>query len=440
MSDLFDRIKEFRGHLGQYSSFAEGYYIFPKLEGELSPRMKFQGKEILNWSLNNYLGLGNHPEVRKVDAEAAKKWGLAYPMGARAMSGETKYHNQLEEELANFLSKESAYLCNYGYQGMISAIDSLVCKNDVIVYDADCHACIVDGARMHLGRRFVFKHNDIKSLEKNLMRANKVIETTQGGILVIVEGAYGMKGDQGKLKEIAALKEVYSFRLLVDDAHGFGTLGKTGVGTGQEQGVQDEIDVYFGTFAKSMACIGAFLAGDKEVIQYLKYNMRSQIFAKSLPLPIVIGALKRLEMIRTMPELKNKLWENVNILQNGLKKAGFNIGNANTCVTPVFLNASLDESMALVYDLRENYGIFCSIILYPVIPKGIILLRLIPTTSHSIEDIEETITAFKQIRNGLISGEYKKKNNHSFRAMVNPSLMGSINASKRVSSSNRLLK
>ena len=409
MADLFDRIKEFRGHLGQYSDVAEGYYIFPKLEGELAPRMKFQGKELLNWSLNNYLGLGNHPEVRQADTEATEKWGLAYPMGARAMSGETKYHNQLEQELAEFLSKESAYLCNYGYQGMISAIDSLVGKNDVIVYDVDCHACIVDGVRLHHGKRFTFKHNNIESLEKNLQRANKVIESTKGGILVITEGVYGMRGEQGKLKEIVALKEIYSFRLLVDDAHGFGTLGKTGAGVGEEQGIQDEIDVYFGTFAKSMASIGAFFAGDKDVIQYLKYNMRSQIFAKSLPMPIVIGALKRLDMIRTMPELKNKLWENTNALQNGLKEARFNIGNTNSCVTPVYLSSSVDEALALVHDLRENHRIFCSIIVYPVISKGTILLRLIPTALHSIRDIEETLTAFKQIRNCLASGGYKKK-------------------------------
>ena len=409
MADLFERIKEFRGPLGQYSDIAEGYYIFPKLEGELAPRMKFKGKELLNWSLNNYLGLGNHPEVRKADTQATKKWGLAYPMGARAMSGESKYHNQLERELADFLSKESSYLCNFGYQGMISAIDSLVSKNDVIVYDADCHACIVDGVRLHHGRRFTFKHNDMESFEKNLKRANKIIDNTLGGILVIAEGVYGMRGEQGKLKEIIALKQIYPFRLLVDDAHGFGTLGKRGSGTGEEQGVQDEIDVYFGTFAKSMASIGAFFAGDKEIIQYLKYNMRSQIFAKSLPMPLVIGALKRLDMLRTMPELKNKLWENTNALQSGLRESGFNIGNTNSCVTPVYLTGSVDEAMALVYDLRENHLIFCSIVVYPVIPKGIILLRLIPTAPHSIADIEQTLKAFKQIRSRLISGGYKKR-------------------------------
>ncbi|VAW25904.1 2-amino-3-ketobutyrate coenzyme A ligase, partial [hydrothermal vent metagenome] len=352
--------------------------------------------------------LANHPEVRKVDAEAAKEYGMAYPMGARMMSGHTKFHEQLEQELADFEEKEAAYLVNFGYQGMVSAIDALVSKNDVIVYDMDAHACIIDGVRLHPGKRFTFKHNDIKSLEKNLQRATKIAEEHNGGILVISEGVFGMRGEQGKLKEIIALKSKYNFRLLVDDAHGFGTLGKEGRGTGFEQGVQEGIDVYFATFAKSMAGIGAFFAADKDIIQYLQYNMRSQMFAKSLPMPMVKGALKRLDMLRTMPELKEKLWENVNALQNGLKENGFDIGKTNTCVTPVFLEGDIPEAMAMVNDLRENHGIFCSIVVYPVIPKGMILLRLIPTTSHTLEDVEVTIESFSAIRAKLEKGIYKR--------------------------------
>jgi len=408
MKDLFDRIINDKGPLGKWAKQAEGYFVFPKLEGEISNRMIFNGKKVITWSINDYLGLANHPEVIKADADAAAEYGLAYPMGARMMSGHTNYHEQLEKECAEFIDKEAAYLVNFGYQGMVSAIDALVTKNDVIVYDMDTHACIIDGVRLHAGKRFVYKHNDIESFEKNLQRATKLAEQTGGGILVVSEGVFGMRGEQGRLKEIVALKEKYNFRLLVDDAHGFGTLGDNGRGTGFEQGVQDGIDVYFATFAKSMAGIGAFFAGDKDVIQYLQYNMRSQMFAKSLPLAMVKGALKRLDMIRTMPELKDKLWRITNALQSGLKNAGFDLGTTQTCITPVFLKGEIPEAMAMVYDLRENHGIFCSIVVYPVIPKGLIILRLIPTASHTQEDIDETITAFSEIRSKLEKGIYKR--------------------------------
>lgn len=408
VKDLFDRIQKNKGPLGKWASQAEGYYVFPKLEGPLANRMMFHGKEVINWSINDYLGLGNHPEVRKTDAEAAIEYGAAYPMGARMMSGHTSVHEQLEQELAAFVQKESAYLLNFGYQGMVSIIDALVSKNDVIVYDVDSHACIIDGVRLHMGKRFTYKHNDVESLEKNLERATNMAETTGGGILVITEGVFGMRGQQGKLKEIVALKEKYNFRLLVDDAHGFGTLGKTGAGAGEEQECQDGIDVYFSTFAKSMASIGAFVAADKDVIDFLKYNLRSQMFAKSLPMILVKGALKRLDLLRTTPQLKDKLWENVNALQNGLKERGFNIGDTNTCVTPVYLEGSIPEAMVMVNDLRENYGIFLSIVVYPVIPKGIILLRMIPTATHTIEDINITLSAYEPIREKLVNGTYKK--------------------------------
>ena len=408
MRDLFERIYNDKGPLGKWASIAEGYFAFPKLEGAISNRMKFKGKEVITWSVNDYLGLANHPEVRKVDAEAALKYGSAYPMGARLMSGHTDLHEKLQDELAEFVNKESAYLLNFGYQGIMSTIDSLVSKNDIIVYDVDSHACIIDGVRLHMGKRFTYKHNDIESLEKNLGRATKMAEITGGGILVISEGVFGMRGEQGKLKEIVALKQKFNFRLLVDDAHGFGTLGKTGAGAGEEQGVQDEIDVYFATFAKSLASTGAFIAADKEVIDFLKYNLRSQVFAKSLQMQLVVGALKRLELIRTKPEIKQKLWDNVNELQSGLKNKGFDLGSTQSCVTPVYLNGTVPEAFALVKDLRENYGVFCSTVIYPVIPKGLILLRLIPTASHNSKDIQETLEAFSSIRERLLSGVYKK--------------------------------
>ena len=408
VKDLFERIQQNKGPLGKWASQAEGYFVFPKLEGELGPRMTFKGKEILNWSINDYLGLANHPEVRKVDAEAAAQYGAAYPMGARMMSGHTSIHEQLENELAAFVNKEAAYLLNFGYQGIMSCIDALVTKNDIIVYDVDAHACIIDGVRLHMGKRFTYKHNDLESMEKNLQRAIKMAAETGGGILFITEGVFGMRGQQGKLKEIVEMKKKYNFRLLVDDAHGFGTLGKTGAGAGEEQGCQDGIDVYFSTFAKSMASIGAFLAADKDIIDYLKYNLRSQMFAKSLPMIQTIGALKRLQLLRDNPSLKDKLWENVNALQNGLKSHGFNIGDTNTCVTPVYLEGSIPEAMIMVNDLRENYGIFLSIVVYPVIPKGMILLRMIPTASHSLQDIEETLTAFDAIYEKLTNGTYKR--------------------------------
>jgi len=417
MKDLFAKIYKDKGPLGKWAEQAEGYFVFPKLEGQISNRMKFQGKDVITWSINDYLGLANHPEVRKVDAEAAAEYGSAYPMGARMMSGHTALHEKLQNELAAFVSKEAAYLLNFGYQGIMSTIDALVAKDDIIVYDVDSHACIIDGVRLHMGKRFTYKHNDIESLEKNLERATKMAETTGGGILVISEGVFGMRGEQGRLKEIVALKQKFNFRFLVDDAHGFGTLGATGAGAGEEQGVQDDIDVYFATFAKSLASTGAFIAGDKEIMDYLKYNLRSQMFAKSLQMTLTVGALKRLDMLRTMPELKQNLWKIVNALQSGLKERGFDIGSTTSCVTPVYLNGSIPEAMALVRDLRENYGIFCSIVVYPVIPKGLILLRMIPTATHTLQDVAETLDAFDAIRTRLENGTYKRMSAALMKAM-----------------------
>jgi glycine C-acetyltransferase len=408
MADLFDRLLKNYGPLGQHRERAHGYFAFPKLEGEIGNRMKFRGKEMIVWSLNNYLGLANLPEIRKADAEAANEFGLALPMGARMMSGNSDFHEQLESELAAFEGKEDAILVNFGYQGMVSLIDAICGRHDVIVYDAESHACIVDGLRLHAGHRYVFKHNDVEDCEKQLQRATALIEKQQtGGILVITEGVFGMAGDQGKLKEIVALKDKYQFRLLVDDAHGFGTLGKTGAGAGEEQGVQDQIDLYFSTFAKSMASIGAFIAGDKNIIDYVRYNIRSQIFAKSLPMPLVMGNLKRLELLRTRPQLKEKLWHNALALQNGLKERGFDIGKTDSVVTPVYMKGGVEEATAMVMDLRENYRVFCSIVVYPVIPKGHIIYRLIPTASHTDEDIRKTLEAFSATKRKLDAGEYK---------------------------------
>lgn len=408
MADIFERLLRNYGPIGQYRKRAHGYFAFPKLEGEIASRMKFRGQEMVVWSLNNYLGLANHPEVRKADAEAAAKFGLALPMGARMMSGNSDFHEQLEAELAAFEGKEDAILLNYGYQGMVSLIDVLCSRHDIIVYDGESHACIIDGVRLHAGRRYVYKHNDIDDLEKQLARATALIEKQgSGGILVITEGVFGMAGDQGKLKEIAGLKNKYEFRLLVDDAHGFGTLGETGAGAGEAQGCQDQIDLYFSTFAKSMASIGAFIAGEKKIIDYIRYNIRSQIFAKSLPMPLVIGNLKRLELLRTRPELKARLWENALKLQNGLKERGFDIGNTDSVVTPVYMKGDVPEASGMVMDLRENYKVFCSIVVYPVIPKGNIIYRLIPTAAHSDEDIELTLNAFSETKKKLDAGAYK---------------------------------
>ncbi len=407
--DLFEKLLVNRGPLGKHSQVAHGYYTFPKLEGEIGPWMTFRGKKVLNWSLNNYLGLANHPEVRKADEEGARDWGLAYPMGARMMSGNSNLHEKLEEELSQFVKKEDTILLNYGYQGIMSAIDALLDRKDVVVYDSECHACIVDGLRMHMGKRFVFPHNDIENCEKQLEHATKVAKETGGAILVITEGVFGMSGDQGDLKGIVALKEKFQFRLMVDDAHGFGTLGETGAGAGEAQGVMDEIDIYFSTFAKSMACIGAFISAKENVIEYLRYNVRSQIFAKSLPMPLVVGLLKRLELLREKPELKNKLWEITNALQAGLKEKGFNIGNTSSPVTPVFLQGTETTAIRMIMDLRENYGIFCSIVVYPVVPKGVMMLRLIPTASHSLEDVKVTIDAFAEVAQKLQEGYYEHK-------------------------------
>jgi glycine C-acetyltransferase len=408
MADIFERLIKNYGPIGQHRERAHGYFAFPKLEGEIGSKMMFRGKEMIVWSLNNYLGLANHPEVRKADADASAQYGLALPMGARMMSGNSDLHEQLEAELAAFEYKEDAILMNYGYQGIMSAIDAICGRHDVVVYDAECHACIIDGLRMLPGHRFVYKHNDIEDCEKQLQRAQALIDKQQsGGILVITEGVFGMAGDQGKLKEVAALKSKFFFRLLVDDAHGFGTLGKTGAGAGEEQGCQDAIDLYFSTFAKSMASIGAFMAGPKTIIDYIRYNIRSQIFAKSLPMPYVVGNLKRLDLLRTQPELKDRLWKNALALQNGLKERGFDIGKTDSVVTPVYMKGGVEEATAMVMDIRENYKIFCSIVVYPVIPKGHIIYRLIPTSVHTQEEIDLTLKAFSETKAKLDAGAYK---------------------------------
>lgn len=405
--DIFEKLLKHLGPIGEHSDRAHGYFAFPKLEGEIGPRMNFRGNEKIVWSLNNYLGLANHPEVRATDAQAAADYGMASPMGARMMSGNTNHHEQLENELSDYMGKEATTLLNYGYQGIMSAIDAIVGRRDVIVYDAECHASILDGLRLHPGKRYVFKHNDMEDFDKQMKRATELAKTQGGGILVVTEGVFGMAGDQGKLKEICSFKDKYEFRLLVDDAHGFGTMGKTGAGTGEEQGVQDQIDLLFNTFAKSGASIGAFISGEKQIINFLRYNMRSQIFAKSIPLPIVIGHLKRVQLMREHPEMKAKLWDNVNKLQNGLKERGFNIGRTNSPVTPIYLQGDIPEATAMCLDLRENYNIFCSIVVYPVIPKGQIIYRLIPTAAHNDEDIELTLQAFSETKAKLDEKVYQ---------------------------------
>lgn len=406
--DLFDKILQDKGPLGTYSHIDDNYYMFPMLEGEIGPRMLFKCKEVLNWSLNNYLGLANNPEVRKADAEAAKEWGLSYPMGARMMSGNSIYHEKLEKELSEFVNKEDSILLNYGYQGVISIIDALVDRKDVIVYDSECHACIIDGLRMHIGKRFVYPHNDIDKLKNQLERANKIVKETGGGILIITEGVFGMSGNMGDLVSIVKLKKDYKFRLFVDDAHGFGTMGKRGAGSGEEQGVQDGIDLFFSTFAKSMASIGAFVSGNADIIDNLRYKLRSQIFAKSLPMPLVIGNLKRLELIKSNPEFKNKLWEIVGAIQDGFKSNGFDIGTTQSPVTPIILKGDVYECTNLIKDLRSEYNIFCSGVIYPVVPKGIIMLRIIPTAAHTLDDVKQTIEAFKEVKLKLDGGIYQK--------------------------------
>jgi len=413
--DIFEKLKNNSGPIGTPAKMLNShhYFSFPMLEGELGPRMRFMGREVLNWSLNNYLGLANHPEVRKADADAAAKWGLAYPMGARMMSGNSTQHEEFEKELAEFVGKKDAFLLNYGYQGIMSAIECICNYKDVIVYDAESHACIIDGIRLHkakLGEYYKFNHNDMESLEKNLQRATRVANEKGGGVLVITEGVFGMSGKIGNLKAIVELKKKYDFRLLVDDAHGFGTMGETGAGVGELFGVQKEIDLYFSTFAKSMAAIGGFIASDDaEIIMFLKYNMRSQTYAKALPMPYVEAGRKRLDMIKAMPELRTKLWENVAAMQNGLRSRGFNIGSTESPVTPVFLHSEggVPEVTRMVRDLRENMGVFCSIVVYPVVPKGQIMLRIIPTAAHTLEDVEYTLDAFTTLADKLKNRVYQ---------------------------------
>lgn len=414
--DIFDRIKQTGGGpIGQYIKYSHGYFSFPKLEGPIGPRMTFRGKTMLNWSLNNYLGLANHPEVMAADAEGAREFGMAAPMGARMMSGQTKWHEELEQKLAAFVGKPDAFLLNFGYQGMVSIIDALATAKDVIVYDSESHACIIDGLMIHKGKggkRFVYPHNDMANCRKQLERATKWAQGTGGGVLVITEGVFGMKGDLGKLDEIVAMKKDFKFRLLVDDAHGFGTMGETGAGTVEHFHVQNGVDVHFSTFAKSMAGIGAFVAADPDIINYFRYNLRSQLYAKSLPMPMVKGALKRLELLQAHPEYKQKLWTVVNALQKGFKDSGFDIGCTMSPVTPVYMKGGVNEATNLVADLRENHNLFCSVVVYPVIPKGEIILRIIPTAIHTLEDVDFTLQAFRECREKLIAGDYQKEMPH----------------------------
>jgi len=409
MVDLFEKLRMEAGPLAKYSHLPDDYFFFPKLEGEIGPHMKFMGRDVLNWSLNNYLGLANHPEVRKADADATAQYGLAYPMGARMMSGNSNNHLELEKQLAGFVKKEDVMLLNFGYQGVVSIIDALVDRKDVIVYDAESHACIIDGVRLHMGKRFVYSHNDMESLEKQLQRATKLANETGGGILVITEGVFGMSGNQGNLKGVVELKKKYNFRVFVDDAHGFGCMGKTGAGTSEEQGVTDEIDLYFSTFAKSMASIGAFVAGDRKILKYLRYSVRSQIYAKSMPMALVLGALKRLELLRTKPELRANLWKIVKAVQEGLKARGFYLGTTSSMVTPVLFKGGVGEAANMSMDLRENHGIFCSVVIYPVVPKDVIMFRIIPTASHTLEDVERTLNAFSSLKTKLDEGFYRKE-------------------------------
>ena len=409
MLDIFDRIeRDSGGPIGQYYDQAFGYYMYPKLEGELGPHMVFNGKEVLNWSLNNYLGLANHPEVRKADAEGAARWGLAYPMGSRMLSGHTALHEKLEKMFADFEKKEDAFLFNFGYQGIVSAIDCLTARHDVIVYDAECHACLLDGIRLHIGSKYKYRHNNIEDCEKVLAKACAEADANGGGVLLITEGVYGMTGALGKLDKIAALKKKYSFRIMIDDAHGFGLLGAHGRGTSEELGCMDEIDLYIGAFAKSMASIGGFVAGPHSIIKYLRANMRSQMYAKSLPMPLVIGNIKRLEIIMSEEgdRLRKKCLEITHAIQTGFVKEGFDIGEAEACVTPVHIKGGVAQATKMAKDLRENYKIFCSVVVYPVIPKGMVIFRIVSTAAHTMEDVEYTLNAFKEIKAKLDAGAY----------------------------------
>lgn len=405
--DLFDKLQGRPGPLGEFTSDGYGYYTFPRLEGPLGPVMKFNGKDVVVWSINDYLGIGGREDVRKFDGEMAARHGLSTPMGARLMTGNTTQHEKLEEELADFVHKPSALLLNYGYQGIMSVIHALVDRNDFLIYDELSHACIVDGKQLAMAEKFVYKHNDIESLEKQLERAHRKAKP-DSSILVVTEGAFGMTGDLGNLEEIVALKDKYPFRLLVDDAHGVGTMGEDGSGTGTHLGCHEGIDIYFGTFAKAFALIGAFVATEERVKEFLKANVRSQIFAKSVPLPIVESVRKRLKMIRNNPEWRDQLWENTKKLRQGLIDIGYNVMPAECPVTPVLTKGSTEVCQDIMRKLREDHGIFVSGVAYPVVPKGTVLIRLIPTAAHNDEHIKKTLKGFRAIKDVIIPSEGKQ--------------------------------
>ena len=404
--DLFDKLNSRNSPLGPFTSDGYGYYTFPRLEGPIGPEMTFNGKPVVVWSVNDYLGIANNPVIRDYDAKVAAEYGFSTPMGARLMTGNSRQHEALEEELADFVHKPAAFLLNYGYQGISSMIQSLVSRNDFLIYDELSHACIVDGKQLAVCKKYVYKHNDICSLEKQLERVSKIARP-DSGILVITEGVFGMTGDLGKLREIVDLKKKYDFRLLVDDAHGLGTMGKDGSGTGTHLGCQDGIDLYFGTFAKSVALIGAFVATKPEVVTFLRANVRSQIFAKSLPMPIVLSARKRIAMIREHQEWRDQLWNNTLQLRKGLREIGYNVLPSESPVTPVLTKGSTDLAQTFMRILREDHGIFVSGVTYPVVPKGLVLLRLIPTANHTADHINRTITAFEAIRPVVLEAQEK---------------------------------
>ncbi|MCH9633796.1 MAG: 8-amino-7-oxononanoate synthase/2-amino-3-ketobutyrate coenzyme A ligase [Chlamydiae bacterium] len=401
--DLFHKCYQKEGLFSNVREGKDNYYAQPILEGPLGPHMTFNGQKMIVWSINDYLGLAGHPEPTARAKEVLEAFGTAYPMGARLMSGFTQNHQTFEAKLAKFAQKESALLFNYGYLGVLGVITSIMGPRDTVIIDHDSHACIVDGAKLATTRRNqfrVFRHNDMDHLEKILKSIN---QDRKGGILIVTDGIYGMTGEVAPLKEICALKEKYNARLLVDDAHGIGIMGATGRGTGEHLGVQDKIDLYFSTFAKCFAGIGGFVAGDKEIIEHITWNARPVIFAKNLPLIYSDSLSATLDVIEREPERREKLWEIATYMQRRFKEEGFDIGNTTSPITPVFLSISgLEAIKDAIHILREEFHIFASGVMYPVVPRGVFLLRLVPSCRHTFDDVNKTIEAFIQIKERII--------------------------------------
>lgn len=393
---LLEKLEKKGSVLQKYINY-RGRLHHLELKGKVSNRMIFDNKEYIIWCLNDYLGLMHHPESIEAAAQATTQYGPSYPHSVRLTIGHSSAHDYLEQQLNTLMGYEDSMLVNLGYQGFMSIIDALTDRHDTIIYDQKCHACLIDGVRLHNGRKFAFKHNDINHLETQLQRARKTHNSKEGMIIVVVDGLYSMHGELAKLDEIVRLKKLYNFALFVDDSHAFGVFGKHGKGSPEHYGIEKEVDVYVSTFTKSFGNLGGFVSAKKPIIDFLRFATRSQIFSRSMPLPMVLSVSKNIEIFQREPERRERLWKNTNQFQEGLREMAINIGPSESPIVPIHINGNHQEGLKVFFDLREM-GIFSYIVAYPVVEKNTCLIRMVCTHNHTTIDIEQTLHAFKELK------------------------------------------